>query len=157
MSQKSPPAELPFVRPPFPCSIESGSPVLGANPDTLLRICFRIGEAINAASLASQKQQNLLIELYARVTITRSDGTSKKVFQLWDLYHDRPPYLEGWYDTHGNEFDGISTIIANNGVRKLCRCVGNLRKYDQKWRLQLLKFHETNWAAIETARDLICS
>lgn len=134
----------PFLRPPFPTAVSNRSPVQGLTSiNTLLRTCFRIGEALNAslspdpASLQSPKNPpnscrpqakgtalsssaTILIELYAFVEHSyRSNNT--QFFRFADLFFpSRPPYLCGaWQGWNNNPvFDADGRRFLGRGGRE---------------------------------------
>ena len=79
---------LPFARPPFPKPIRDRSPILGLTNRAVLRTCFRIGEALNAAAVASRTNTDAVIELYARIIHSEreTDKGFKQFFQFADLF-----------------------------------------------------------------------
>ena len=87
---------IPFVRSPFPALIRDRSPILGLTNRVVLRTCFRMGEALNAASLASRQGTDAIIELYARAVDSSRQGF-KQFFTFADLFTENPPYLKGVY------------------------------------------------------------
>lgn len=97
-------ALTPLVRSPFPKPLRDRSPILGLSSTGVLRTCFRIGEALNAASLAHRTGKDVIIELYARVTSSsRQQEGYKQYFQFADLFHsERPPFLDGTYELWKN-------------------------------------------------------
>ena len=108
--QPAPPRK-PIVRPPFPDPVNARSLVHGVSAATVLRTCFRIGEALRAGSRAVHAADDVVIELYARVASSAREGSrapasslsspvgsGRQDFTFVDLFHDRPPYLKGVYD-----------------------------------------------------------
>ncbi|KAJ9293926.1 hypothetical protein DTO271G3_7302 [Paecilomyces variotii] len=116
----------PFLRPPFPCPVTNGSPIQGlTSTHTLLRTCFRIGEALKvhftrpssspscpSATNELMKKRNqktnisssipstalMLIELYAHVTESYR-ASNKQFFTFADLFFPfQPPYLSGVWE-----------------------------------------------------------
>lgn len=81
----------PFIRPPFPTPIRDRSPILGLTNHIVLRTCFRIGEALNAAAVASRANTDAIIELYARIVLSEREvnGGFKQFFQFGDLFTDK--------------------------------------------------------------------
>jgi hypothetical protein len=122
----------PIVRPLFPQAVRDRSLVIGVSATTVLRTCFRIGEALRAGSSAVHNNTDVVIELYARVSWSAREETgSKQHFRFVDLFHDRPPYLKGMYDLwKGSElWDSESRpFLDNEGPPKLCRCIGKMRR-----------------------------
>lgn len=93
----------PFIRGPFPSPVLMSSPICGlvSRP---LRICFRIGQAIQALNLANSQ---ITLELYAIVasssilsSISGSQVLRVQEFKFVDLFFpDRPPHLSGSWKT----------------------------------------------------------
>ncbi|KAK5014633.1 hypothetical protein LTR60_003260, partial [Cryomyces antarcticus] len=89
----------PIVRPPFPTQIKDKSPIIGLSANTILRTCFRLGEAINVGRQAIRTGRDVVIELYARVVSSSREGNSlKQDFVFADLFSERSPELNGVYD-----------------------------------------------------------
>ncbi|GAB7338020.1 hypothetical protein MBLNU457_4389t1 [Dothideomycetes sp. NU457] len=60
----------PIQRTPFPKPVSSHSPVPGLTSETLLRTCFRIGEALNTGCNAVRNNRHELLELYCRTSVS---------------------------------------------------------------------------------------
>ncbi|KAF2860560.1 hypothetical protein K470DRAFT_216794 [Piedraia hortae CBS 480.64] len=136
----------PIVRKPFPTPIQNRSPISGASSQSLLRTCFRIGEAINAASRAAKSQQNIILETYARVTHSFRDERTQH-FEFKDLYHDRPPYVTGTYRlwNHSKQWAKESAVfLGSKGL--LCRAMARMRE-DRT--LEVLRINQVSWEDIE--------
>ena len=143
----------PTVRPSFPQPTRDRSPVIGISSGTVLRTCFRIGEAINAGSQAIRENKNVVIELYARVKSShREIGAIKQYFQLLDLYHDRPPYLDATYHLWPNSelWDRDSQIFLDQKEWKMCRCLGRMKR-DEQLKLIFVVLHiwEATWQNVD--------
>jgi hypothetical protein len=151
----------PIVRSPFPLAIRDRSPLIGLSSSTILRTCFRIGEAINVGSRAIKENKNIVIEIYARVNSSHRDENSlKQHFQLINLYHDRPPYLNATYDLwKDNELweKDSRTFLEQSNSKKLCRCIGRMKRDDQqKLVLILLNIWEVTSENVEYTRGIVC-
>jgi hypothetical protein len=151
----------PTVRPPFPLPIRDRSPLIGFSSSTSLRTCFRIGEAINVGSRAIKDNKDIVIEIYARVNSSHRDESSlKQHFQLLDMYHDRPPYLNATYDLWKDNdlWEKDSRVfLQQSNVKKLCRCIGRMKKDEhQKLVLQLLNIWEATLQNAEYTKGIIC-
>jgi hypothetical protein len=145
----------PIIRPGYPAPIRDRSVLLGITPSTPLRICFRIGEAINVGVTCIRDNTEKVIELYARVTQSSrphhntpipssssssnycsSKFTPKRVvqeFTLCDLFHSRPPFLHAtfaWWYTSDLWKQESDAFLTEDGAAepKLCRCVGRLKR-----------------------------
>lgn len=135
-SQGQPADNPPILRKPFPLPILDRSPIFGATNTTMLRTCFRLGEALNVGSNAVRTNTNVILELYARVTSSHRDGR-KQSFVFRDLYHDNPPWLEGTFELWGQSVLWDLDSKAFLGVEKkqgglMCRLIGKMRKDAEK-------------------------
>ncbi|KAI9781759.1 MAG: hypothetical protein M1839_005752 [Geoglossum umbratile] len=149
----------PFVRPPFPERVQDRSPIVGLSSKTLLRTCFRVGEALRAGSHAGRWGQDAIIELYARVVFSSRDGW-KQHFQFADLFHDRPPFLSGTYEIfHGTNLweRDSARFLAEDGSGKMCRCIGRMRRAGADWKLVVLNIWEAAWDDVAWAKGIACA
>lgn len=152
-------ARRPIVRTPFPIPTKDRSPVIGLSSDTVLRTCFRVGEALNTGCQAVRLSRGVVIELYARVTASwrepqRASGTGRQHFTLADLFHGHAPFLEGVYDgwkgVDGAERESARFLTATlEAEGRICRCVGRMRRVDQKWRFHVTSICEMGWENVE--------
>ncbi|EME50100.1 hypothetical protein DOTSEDRAFT_121899, partial [Dothistroma septosporum NZE10] len=140
----------PIVRKPFARGIQDRSPLFGASNTTLLRTCFRVGEALNTGSQAVRCNKNVIIELYARVTSSWRDPPPgrRQHFVFKDLYHDKPPYLEGifelWNQAQFWDLDSRSFLNASE-KGMMARAIAKMKRNGQKWRLEVLSVWEATW------------
>ncbi|KAF2485473.1 hypothetical protein BDY17DRAFT_322311 [Neohortaea acidophila] len=156
----------PIVRMPFPSSLLDRPAIHGASSSTLLRTCFRVGEALNVGAQAVRAGQDVILELYARVVSSyranKVDGVQSFVFN--DLYHDRPPHVEGsfelWRDSELWNADSSAFLEPKQGGI-MCRVIARMKRDAErgKWRLEVLNVWEANWEDVEHvagiyARDL---
>lgn len=141
----------PITRPPFPSLLPSHSPVTGLSKDNILRVCFRIGEALNATGHALRTNTNVLIELYARVISSSRDtgnAVCKQRFQFGDLFTmDQPPFLPAVYSLWKGVplWDRDSAAFLGKGGRgKLCRVIGRIRRQKEigGWEMSVLSVWE---------------
>jgi len=147
-------ARKPIVRKPFPDQVQDRSPVTGLTSDTVLRTCFRVGEALNAGCQAVRLGRHVILELYARVissTCMERSGSQRFVFA--DLYHDDPPHIdgvhEGWKNVLEREQEMASFLGASDDVR-MCRVVGSMRrKNGSKWEMVVQAIRGTTWDEVE--------
>ncbi len=153
----------PFVRPPFPKRIRDRSPVSGLSAKTLLRTCFRVGEALNAGSAAARNGQDVLVELYARVNFSYREAEGwKQHFQFSDLFHDRPPFLNGVYEKWRGvglwDYDS-SLFLGNDAKGRMCRCVGRIKRDDKTnaWILVVLNIWAAVWDDVAFVRGIVCA
>jgi hypothetical protein len=133
----------PIVRSPFPTPVRDRSPVIGLTPNTLLRTCFRIGEAINAGCGAVKSGKSVLLELYARV-LSSERTDLKQHFIFCDLFHSKPPYINAeyaasiWAANQLFEYDSRRLMRLNSIVR----CVGKMKRDGKGWVLTVLNAWE---------------
>ncbi|KAF1829288.1 hypothetical protein BDW02DRAFT_574123 [Decorospora gaudefroyi] len=149
-------ARKPIVRPPFPAAVRNRSPVIGLSSNSLLRTCFRIGEAINQGYQASKSGKHLIIELYARVLASERTDTGQ-YFTFCDLFHAKAPYLKGtykaaiWKSVHLFEYD--SRRLLKQG--RMCRCMGTLKRDGKEWKMEVLNIWEATWEDIEWVEGIV--
>lgn len=154
----------PFVRPEFPTSIRDRSPILGLSPRNPHRTCFRIGEALNAASAASRTNIDALIELYARVTSsTREEGRWKQHFEFADLFSsEKPPFLSGTYDLWRGvplwESDSRA-FLGEDGKGRLARVVGRITRDEESraWRMRILNVWAAGLEDVAWVKGIVCA
>jgi hypothetical protein len=154
----------PFVRTPFPQPIGDRSPIIGLHPRTVLRTCFRIGEALNAASAASRTNTDAVIELYVRVIYSgREPGSIKQTFQFADLFtSDKPPFLSGtftlWKGVGLWDHDS-KAFLGEEGKGKMARVVGRMRRRElgRGCEMCVLSVWECDWEDVGVARGVVCS
>lgn len=98
--------------------------------------------------------KNVLIEFYARVTASRREekpgGRQHLVFK--DLYHDKPPYINGTFELCGQSalWDSDVEIFLkadNDGI--MCRAIARMKRDGTKWRASVLNIWEATWADVE--------
>lgn len=157
----------PFVRPPFHRPLLSRSPIIGLAPSPLFITCFRIGEALNAAAIASRSKMEAFIEVYAFVTSSYREGV-KQHFEFADLFQtDKPPFLSGcycgWKGVDLFEQDSVVFLKDGpgggvNGKEKIARAVGIMKRdVGLHWTLNILSVWEVCWEDIEFVRGIICA
>ncbi|CAK3996301.1 Hypothetical predicted protein [Lecanosticta acicola] len=145
----------PILRKPFLPPILDRSPIFGASKNTLLRTCFRVGEALNTGCQAVRCGNNVIIELYARVTASwREPKPSRKQhFMFKDLYHNNPPHLNGTYELWDQsqlwDRDSKPFLSANDGQGKICRMIGKMRRDGRLWRIEILSIWEASWEDVD--------
>lgn len=154
---------LPFARPPFPSKVLDRSPILGLSSSPLLRTCFRIGEALNAATVASHTNLDPLIELYARVTYSQRVGV-EQFFQFADLFRsERPPFLNGsyvgWKSVELWDCDS-KYFLGETGKGRMARCVGKLKRDEKKrgsWKMVIFSIWEASWDDVGYVKGIVCA
>ena len=159
---------LPFIRPTFPNPVRDRSPIPGLSNRTVLRTCFRIGEALNAAAVASRSNVDAIIELYARVvTSSREDGGGyKQFFRFADLFTDKPPYLCGTYTF----WKGVGLwdvdskgLVGELGRGKMVRVLGRIKRREPVQgqangvEMVVLSVWEVDWEDVEMAKGIACA
>ena len=152
---------IPFMRPPFPKSVLDRSPIYGLINRTVLRTCFRIGEALNAASIASRACTDAVIELYARVIISCREGY-KQYFQFADLFTDNPPYLSGVYAMlkDGGLWEQDSRpFLGEVGRGRMCRVLGRIKRggSGKGVEMTILSVWECGWDDVGIAKGIVCT
>lgn len=163
-STASSPHLTPFVRTLFPQPIRDRSPIIGLHPRTVLRTCFRIGEALNAASAAFRTNTDAVIELYVRVICSgREPGSIKQTFQFADLFtSDKPPFLSGtftlWKGVGLWDHDS-KAFLGEEGKGKMARVVGRMRRRElgRGCEMCVLSVWECDWEDVGVARGVVCS
>lgn len=155
---------VPFVRPSFPKPLLPRSPVMGVSHTAVLRTCFRIGEALNAASVALRDSTDAIVELYCRVKYSDREPTAyKQLFELIDLFTpDKAPSLDGQYaiwkgvdlwDHDSRQF------LAQDGRGKKARVIGRIKrgKKNEGWEIGILSVWQVDWEDIGIAKGVVCS
>ena len=155
---------LPFTRPPFPKPIRDRSPILGLTNRAVLRTCFRIGEALNAAAVASRTNTDAVIELYARVIHSERETEKgfKQFFQFGDLFTDKPPYLSATYSLWKGVglWDMDSKVfLGEEGRGTMARVLGRTKKREQGGGCEMvvLSIWEADWEDVGVAKGIVCS
>ncbi|RMY90160.1 hypothetical protein D0861_03834 [Hortaea werneckii] len=150
----------PVVRTAFPRAMRDRSPIWGASNTTVLRTCFRIGEALNVGCQAVRNNRPVLLELYARVMDSWHEGAErgkgrKQSFVLHDLYHDKPPYLDASFLLCGQskvwDLD-TSSFLTKRDDGIMCRTIGQVKKERcgrGKWYIDLLSIWEATWDDVQ--------
>lgn len=154
----------PFVRPKFPPAIRDRSRILGLSPRNPHRTCFRIGEALNAASAASRTSNDVLIELYALViSSTREEGRSKQHFEFADLFSShKPPFLSGTYDLWKGVplWDSDSgSFLGGDGEGRLARVIGRITRDEESkaWRMRILNVWAAGLEDVAWVKGIVCA
>ncbi|RMY09090.1 hypothetical protein D0868_04435 [Hortaea werneckii] len=143
----------PVVRSPFPSAIRDRSRIRGASNTTVLRTCFRIGEALNVGCQAVRNNRPVLLELYARVVDSWQEGAErgkgrKQNFVIHDLYHGKPPHVDASFVLCGQskvwDID-TSRFLTKREGGIMCRAIGQMKKEGPgrgKWYINLLSIWE---------------
>ncbi|KAI1116388.1 hypothetical protein F5Y14DRAFT_458978 [Nemania sp. NC0429] len=150
-----------LIRKPFPQKIRDRPSVAGMSSDTLLRTCFRIGAMISQTVHCFKHQQDVVFEVYARVTYSsRETLVRKQHFQFIDLCKDQQPYpaatLANWRVGSQLDIDSSAFLDTSAGPR-LCRCMCKPMK-DPKaaigWTYSVLKIEEIDWEEINRVKKI---
>ncbi|XP_014555792.1 hypothetical protein COCVIDRAFT_38502 [Bipolaris victoriae FI3] len=149
-------ARAPIVRPPFPKPARDRSPIIGLSSNVILRICFRIGEAVNQSHQASKSGQQMLIELYARV-LTSERTEKHQYFTFCDLFHANPPHVKGVYDAVIWKavplFEYDSRRLLQQG--RMCRCIGTMKRNGKERFMVVHNIWEATWEDIEWVEGIV--
>ncbi|KAK5125061.1 hypothetical protein LTR85_001252 [Meristemomyces frigidus] len=144
----------PIVRKPFPPPVLDRSPIFGATSGTVLRTCFRVGEALNVGCHAVRTNKNVMLEMYACVTSSwREEKPSRKQhFVFQDLYHDKPPHVDGtfalWDQSRLWDLDSTAFLVPRKeGI--MCRVIARMRRDGMKWRLEIFSIWEASWEDVD--------
>ncbi|KAI2621979.1 hypothetical protein GGS26DRAFT_594352 [Hypomontagnella submonticulosa] len=153
----------PFVRSSFPERVPDRCTVPGLSSNTVLRTCFRIGEMVNQAARCLNHQQEVVFELFARVTYSNRESLERRQhFQFIDLFKDQRPYptgiLANWrvgslIDRQSSAFVGIST------GPQMCRCMCKPRREPKApigLSLVVLAIKEVDWTQVRLAKKIAC-
>lgn len=147
----------------------------------MLRTCFRIGEALNAgcsrpagATVAGGRYDEnrssgsqVIIELYARVKASwREDSAprsrrAQQHFVLHDLYHDKPPRLQGVYDRWDQselwEMDSRPFLAAaEHREGMMARVLGCMKRDGREWRLEIWSVWQADWEDVLHVAGIYC-
>lgn len=153
---------LPFIRPPFAKPVRDRSVIHALRSQSVLRPCFRVGEALNAGCAAVSSDMDSVIELYARVSSsTREPGSYKQRFRFADLFTaDKPPFLTGVYTLwRGVELwdHGSKVFLGEAGKGRMARVVGRMRKEEGNWMMAILCIWQVDWEEVGLAKGIVCS
>jgi hypothetical protein len=149
-------ARKPIARQPFPGAVRDRSPIIGLSSETLLRTCFRIGEAINQAHQSFKNGKRVILELYARILESSRDDT-KQHFTFCDLFHGKPPHVKGFYDRARWQsvqlFDYDSKRLLKLG--RICRCMGTMKRDGKDWVMEVSSIWEATWDDIKWVEGIV--
>ena len=155
---------IPFIRPPFPPPLRDRSPITGLTTRMLLRTCFRIGDALNAAAAASRSNVDAIIELYARVVSSeRVLESFKQHFQFTDLFTGgKPPFLAGTFGLWRGVglWDVDSRVFLGDGGRgKMARVMGRIKRdaSGKRWEMSILSVWQVDWEDVGVAKGIVLS
>jgi hypothetical protein len=150
----------PFARPDFPSRVRDRSPIIGISSSSVLRTCFRIGEAIRAGSFCNSHNQDAVIELFARITSsTRESGTTRQHFQFADLFNDRPPFPKGIlenYKIHALQETESRMLLDIDTPGRMVRCLGRVRRElpSKSWMIQIINIRPTDWEEVRWTKEI---
>ncbi|KAK0708172.1 hypothetical protein B0H67DRAFT_330920 [Lasiosphaeris hirsuta] len=155
----------PFARPRFPTPVRDKSPIAGISKSTVFRTCFRIGELLNEAKKCRTSHQEAIFEVYARVTYSSREGTTRvQHFQFADLFKDQLPYptgkLSGWKNGSLLDQQSARFLGASRDRAKMCRCICRMKSEKSESNLGrvvvVLGIWEVDWDEVELMRQIIC-
>ena len=153
---------IPFARSPFPGRIRDKSPVIGLSNKTVFRTCFRIGELLSENKRSTVIGDEVMFELYARITYSNRDHLAKtQTFQFVDLFKDQLPFLTGRLQNFrpGGLVERQSAAFwGAEGKMKPCRCVCTLKrdiKAETRWVALIVSIREATWAEIDQVRRIV--
>lgn len=144
----------PISRKPFQAQVTDRPLVMGLSTNSILRTCFRVGEALNAGCQAARLGHNVVLELYARVQSAKCEsGAAKQHLVLADLYHDNPPFISAVFESRKgmslSEKESAGLLDASQ-LGRMCRVVGAMqREPGGKWVMMVRKMHEVGWEDVE--------
>lgn len=130
-SRSNPSPSSPFLRHPFPSPVRNRSHIQGLSSHTVLRTCFRIGEAFKASSssLSAAVSRTTVIELYAVLVASYYSGITQ-YFTFADLFFPtRPPYLTGKWAGGNPNSDILTRRTDRDGkddMGSICRVIGTI-------------------------------
>lgn len=151
-------ARKPIVRSPFPTAVRDRSPLIGMSSNTVLRTCFRIGEAINQSCHVAKAGNSILIELYARILGSELDELQQR-FTFCDLFHAKQPYIQAtyaaaiWKSVQLFEYD--SARLMQQG--RICRCIGTMKRNGKDWAMTVLNIWEATWDDVQWVEGIVNS
>ena len=154
----------PVFRPPFPASVLACSPVKGLSSKTVLRTCFRIGQALSAASSSLRNSIDAVIELYCCVKHSdREPNGYKQFFELEDLFKpDGSPILNAvyaiWKGVELWEIDSRA-FLGDGGRGKMARVMGRMKRREggQGWEMTVLNIWEATWEDVGVVKGIVCT
>lgn len=130
-SPTNPRPSQPFLRHIFPSPVRNRSHIQGLSSHTVLRTCFRIGEAFKASSSSpsATESRTTVIELYA-VLVASYYSSNTQYFTFADLFFpNRPPYLTGKWTggtPDGNILSRQNDRDAKDDMGSMCRVIGTI-------------------------------
>ncbi|KAG5439230.1 hypothetical protein PCANB_001529 [Pneumocystis canis] len=139
----------PIARNPFPLTIIGKSVISGLSSDiTLLRICFRVGEALKIFNLQQNSMILYLIEFFG---IIKESIKKEKSFTyiVGDLFHPlKGPYIYATY--YGDQ----TMFTFQNG--EIVRILGIFKKKKEiKNELKIIKINSITWEEIQSIKETI--
>lgn len=105
-----------------------------------------------------------LCPLAARVSFSQRTAIDKQTFQFLDLFHDKPPFINGTFAFWKRDNDASAVFLADGGsigTPKMARVIGRVSSKrfadgETKHDLQIMNIRQTDWAEIDTVRKIIC-
>lgn len=105
-------------------------------------------------SQAVRANKSVILEIYARVTSSWREPKPgrKQYFVFNDLYHDRPPHLEGSFELWDQgrlwDLDGKAFLQSRDGG-VMCRVIGKMKREGTQWKLEILSIWEASWEDVD--------
>ena len=157
------PIPTPITRASFPDPVADYSAIQSLTPFPRLRTCFRTGQASDEGQRATRLNQDIIIELYARVAYSSRDtSVGEQTFRLVDLWHpNSEPCIDavhrGWKGVELLEEElGVFLSITAKESHKICRCLGRMKRVDKiKWEFELTSLWEANWSDIRYVEGIV--
>lgn len=118
-----------------------------------------MGEALNVGCQAVRLNKDVVLELYARVTASWREPkpSHKQHFVIKDLYHDKPPHLNGtfelWNQSKLWETDSLPFLFRRS-EGTMCRMIARMRRDGTKWRLEVMNVWQASWEDVEHVAGL---
>ncbi|KAI9847459.1 MAG: hypothetical protein M1837_002360 [Sclerophora amabilis] len=162
------PLGSPLGRSSIPSPVPVRGPVVpGISAHPCLRTYFRIFEALQEGTKAHHDNYPVIIELYARVANSQREADcSRQHFQFKDLFHERPPFVNGTQSAwEGKGFKGLweedtAGFLDDQKRDRMARVVGKIERRPEDsvgWRINVLSIWEATWEDIEWARGIVRS
>ncbi|KAH8684256.1 hypothetical protein BGZ60DRAFT_162855 [Tricladium varicosporioides] len=150
-----------LIRYEFPQLMQDRCPVIGLSKQTVLRVCFHIGEMFREEARCAAASQDAIIELFARVSFSaREPKTTKQQFQFADLWTDKPPFVQGILANFRTSelADTESKRLIQGRRGQMVRCLGRLKRAKRDptgWLLHIINIRETDWEEIRWTERIV--
>jgi hypothetical protein len=157
----------PIARSPFSAPCLDRSPIIGLTPSTLLRTCFRVGEALRVGTASARENRVVIVELFARVLWSvRDTERGVQTFEFGDLFHERKPWLrghyEGWAGKEPWAYDAGLLVTGREERegqvenKKMARVLGRVERDEltKGWRMKVMNVWMCEWEDVEAVRRI---